>query len=87
MGKAVLGPVPVPRNEDICLYPDKPLSSSKWSVFDLTGRLLASKKFGREPRPCWGTAFLPPGVYVVRLELVYADGDSGTTWQKVLVSK
>jgi hypothetical protein len=69
------------------LYPDKPLLSSKWSILDLTGKSLARPVFGQEARSCWNTTGLPPGIYVVKLELVYEDGTAGTTWQKVLVSK
>jgi hypothetical protein len=87
MGKAVLGPVPVPRNGNLCLYPDKPLVSSQWDVYNFVGESVAHTAFGSETRPCWNTSGISPGLYSVRLKLAYLDGTTGTTWQKVLVSK
>jgi hypothetical protein len=87
MGKAVLGPVPIKRNGYLCLYPEKPLVSSAWDVYNLVGQSIARVDFGAEGRSCWNTAGIPPGIYIVKLKLNYMDGTTGTTWQKVLVSK
>jgi hypothetical protein len=87
MGKAVVGPVPVSRGGNICLYPEKPIAGSQWDVFDLVGESIASMNIGAGAQPCWNTTSVPPGIYIIRLKLSYSDGTAGTTWQKVLVTR
>jgi len=88
IGNALLGPVPVPRGGNLCLFPDKPISTVQWDVFNLYGEVAA--RFivtALSSQPCWSTIGVPPGMYIVRLKLSYGDGTAGTAWQKVVVSR
>jgi hypothetical protein len=85
LGKSVLAPVPVKAGGSVCLYPDAPIASSHLDVFDLMGESLKSLNFAGG-QPCWNTAGMGAGIYAVRMKLVYADGRSGTFWQKIIVA-
>jgi hypothetical protein len=85
MGKPVLCPVPVPRNGNLCLFPDKPYQTSHWDVYDWVGVSIASLNFGGG-NACWNVQGVPPGIYIVRIKMTYLDGSSSTTWQKIVVS-
>jgi len=87
MGKAVLGPVPVPKGGNLCLFPDKPTSAVQWDVFDMYGEVIAHLNITEAGQPCWSTNGVSPGIYIVRLKLTYSDGTAGTTWQKVVVAR
>ena len=85
MGKPILGPVPCPRNSKLCLFPDKPALSSQWDVYDWVGVSIASLNFGTS-NACWNVTGIPPGIYIVRIKMIYLDGSASTTWQKIVVS-
>jgi len=87
LGKTVLGPVPLPRGGNLCLFPDKPVSGSQWDVFDMVAESIASVSFSGSAQACWNTAGVPPGIYIARVKLTYSDGTSGTIWQKILVTR
>jgi hypothetical protein len=63
------------------------LYSSQWDIYDFVGESVAHVTFGDEAKACWNTKGLPPGLYMVRLNLTYVDGLVVKTWQKVMVSK
>ncbi len=85
-GNPVLCPVPVSRNGNLCLFPDKPILSSHWDVYDWIGVSIASLNFGSN-QGCWNVGNLPPGIYIVRIKVIYPDGSGQTNWQKVVVSR
>jgi hypothetical protein len=87
LGKAVLAPVPAPRGTPVCLYPDAPIVSSHWDIFNFVGESVASLDFGATAQDCWDTAGVAPGLYLVRLKIVYADGSTQTSWHKVVVTQ
>jgi hypothetical protein len=81
----VLAPMPVKKGEKVCLYADRVFSSCKWDVYNLVGVSLKHFATTRLEESCMPTVELAPGVYVVRLSLVYPDGVETTTFKKVLV--
>ncbi len=85
LGKTVLAPVPVHSGEKICLYPDRAIAGSHWEVYNFTGESLANLDFNGFPKNCWDTTGVAPGVYLVRLEVDYADGTASIDWKKILV--
>jgi hypothetical protein len=87
LGRAVLGPVPVPRGGNLCLFPDKPINSTVWDVYNLKGEFVAHLEINSTSQPCWTTVGVPPGLYLVRLNLTYSDGTTGTVWQKVVLAR
>ena len=87
MSKAVVGPVPVPRGGNLCLFPDKPTTETQWDVYNLDGEFVAHLDITAATQPCWSTTGVPAGIYIVRMKLFYSDGTVGTTWQKVVLSR
>jgi len=87
LGKTVLAPVPVPRNGNLTLHSDRPLYSSQWDIYDLIGESVDHAYFGPGTQAFWVTTGVPPGLYAIRLKLVYLDKVEDTIWQKVLLSK
>jgi photosystem II stability/assembly factor-like uncharacterized protein len=85
LGQAVLAPVPVSKGGSICLYPDKPIQSSQWDVFNFVGQSQASLSFSTAFNNCWNTTGVGAGVYLARVKLVYADGTLKTLWQKIVI--
>jgi hypothetical protein len=70
----------------ICLFPDSPIASSHWDVFNFAGEAVISLDFGGV-EPCWNTAGIGAGIYAVRLKLDYLDGRRATVWQKIIVTR
>ena len=87
MGKVVLGPVPVPHGGNLCLFPDKPTTETVWDVYNLSGEFVKHLDILGVTQPCWTTTNVPPGIYVIRMKLTYADGTAGTSWQKVVLAR
>lgn len=79
-----MAPVPAKKGESFCLYPDEPIGSSHWEVFNVLGVSIGSHDF-TAPSACWNTAEMAPGVYFVRLKLKYFDGRETAFWKKVVV--
>jgi xanthomonalisin len=86
LGRAVLAPVPVSKGGTICLYPDRPIQSSQWDVFNFVGESQASLSFSTAFNNCWNTAGMGAGVYMVRVKLVYADSTDATLWKKIVIT-
>ena len=84
----VLGPNPAPRTQPICLYPDKPVNGSEWDIFNFVGENLVHMGYSGPAPECFtpSTYNLPPGLYLVRLKLVYADGTRNEVWKKLVLS-
>lgn len=87
MGKAVLAPVPASRGTAVCLYPDSPLLSSQWNIYNFVGESVASLSFGSSASNCWDTTGVAPGLYLVKLKLTYTDGTVKSDWHKVVVTQ
>lgn len=68
------------------MYPDKPIQSCQWDVYDWIGASIASLNFNGN-NACWNVSGVPPGIYIVRIKVIYRDGDTGTTWQKIVVAR
>jgi len=81
----VLAPVPVAPGQPMCLHFDGPPRSSRWTIYNVAGQAVATLAFGGEPGQCWQTSGVAPGVYLVRVDVDYADGHKGGRWQKVVV--
>jgi subtilase family serine protease len=86
LGQAVLAPVPVSKGDTICLYPDRPIQSSQWDVFNFVGESQASLSFSTAFNNCWNTTGMGAGVYMVRVKMVYADGTNTTLWKKIVIT-
>jgi hypothetical protein len=85
LGKVVLAPVPVQAGSPVCLYPDNPIASSQWDIFNVLAESVASLSFNSPSDNCWNTTGVAPGLYFVRLKITYADGHSMTQWRKVII--
>ncbi len=85
-GQPILAPVPVPKGGTICLYPDRPIQSSQWDVFNFIGESQASISFSSGLNDCWNTAGTAAGVYLVRVKLDYADNTKATIWKKIVIT-
>jgi hypothetical protein len=85
----VLGPVPVPPNGTLCLYPDRPISGGQWGLYNFVGEILTDLTLTGTGTNCMnlGALHIPPGLYLARVDLKYQDGTTGITWKKVVVSK
>ncbi len=85
-GQAILAPVPVSKGGTICLYPDKPIQSSQWDVFNFVRESKATLTFSSGLNDCWNTTGTAAGVYLVRVKMVYADGTKATIWKKIVIT-
>jgi hypothetical protein len=86
LGKALLAPVPILKGNNLCLYPDKPLSGSQWEIFNFVGESQGSVIFSTGLNNCWNTSNVGPGVYLIKVILNYSDGTSATFWKKIIVA-
>ena len=80
-----LGPQPIKRGSDLCLYLPKPLLSSNWLVFNAGLNLVSKNAFGAENNQCIPTAGLAAGVYFATLTVTYADGSTEKKTQKISI--
>jgi hypothetical protein len=85
LGRSLLAPVPLHRNEALCLYADGAPSSSTWNIYDVAGERVASLGFGSQAGGCWNSGSLAPGVYFIRLHFMMMDGATENRWQKIAV--
>jgi len=81
----VLAPVPVDQGDKVCLYPDAPISGSKWGIYTVMGTSVGNWSFSDSLNNCWDTTGFAPGLYIVKLTLTYIDGHETTAWKKVIV--
>jgi len=82
----VLAPVPAKKGENICLYPDTPISSSRWGIYTVMGVSVANLSFATPNGHCWDTSGYAPGLYFIKLKLTYSDGREAQAWKKVMVT-
>jgi len=87
MGMVVLGPVPVPRGGNAYIFPDKPITACTLDIFDLVGEIEAHVPFSGTGQPVWNTGNIAPGIYIAIIKVNYVDGTTGTTTQKIVVSR
>jgi len=87
MGHPVLGPVPVSRGRNCYLFPDKPINACTLDVFDLVGEIEAKVTFNGSGQPVWNVGSIAPGIYIAVIKVNYTDGISGTTTQKIVISR
>jgi hypothetical protein len=87
LGKVVLGPVPVARGGIAYIFPDKPISACTLEVYDLVAEIAATATFNGSSQPVWNVGNLSPGVYIAIIKVTYLDGSTGTTHQKMVVSR
>jgi hypothetical protein len=86
LGKSVLAPVPARQGRPVCLYFEKAPQNSDWQVYDLAGGLVAHEHFHAEFQQCWDTGKDAPGIYFVRLHLLFADGTDKIVLQKIALT-
>ena len=79
--------MPLRTGDNLCLYPEKPLASSHWEIFNLMGESIAKLSFDTGNSDCWSTAGVAPGVYLVRMKLVYADGHIETVRKRIVIRR
>jgi hypothetical protein len=87
IGKVVLGPVPIPRGGNVYLFPDKPINAATLEIFDLIGEIEARVTYIGSDQLVWNTGNIAPGVYMAIIKVDYTDGTTGTTTQKIVVSR
>jgi hypothetical protein len=87
MGHPVLGPVPVPRGGTCYIFPDKPITACNLDIFDLVGEIEAHVAYSGSGEPVWNTGNIAPGIYVAVIKTNYVDGTTGTTTQKIVISR
>jgi len=83
-GRLILAPVPVRQGGSLALYTDRQPASSRWKVYDIAGELAASLELSG-PLASFSTKRLAPGIYLVQLDVEYADGSRRSAVQKVAV--
>ena len=87
LGKVVLAPMPLRTGDNLCLYPEKPLASSHWEIFNLMGESIAKLSFDTGYSDCWPTQGVAPGIYLVRMKLTYADGHTETVSKRIVIRR
>lgn len=80
VGKPVLGPVPVPKGQPLCLYFDQARNSVGLELYNMAGERVGSYAFTGTTADCVPTGPFAPGVYFARIT---ADGQD--TWQKIII--
>lgn len=85
LGKLVLAPVPAHRGGKMGLYFPKTPVSSSWQIFNLTGQKVSTLSFQGPTGHDWDTSDTAPGVYLVDVNVVYADGTTAQAWLKAVV--
>jgi phospholipase C len=83
--KTAFGPVPAHKGTPVCVFYERPVTSSHWDVYNLAGSKVSSLDFGTEPNPCWDSSAVAPGIYMIRSALKFPDGSSKTVWNKVII--
>lgn len=86
MNQTVVAPVPAHAGDRVCLYFDKPAISSSWDVFNMAGERVSQLTFTGDNGNCWDTRGAPPGVYLMRIRVNYADGTSAQVMKKEVLA-
>jgi hypothetical protein len=84
MGTLSLGPNVAQDGQPICLFLNKPVLSSQWTIYDIAGELVASLSFGSE-EACWSHPGIASGLYLVRVRVNYQDGTTADKIFKVII--
>jgi hypothetical protein len=69
----------------LCAYFNQAPASTKWQVYNVAGQLVSEAGFGSPYDQCLNTASLAPGVYIVRMDRMEADGSENVVTQKVAI--
>ncbi len=85
LGQLVLAPVPAHRGGKVLLYFDKPPASSSWQIFNLAGQKVSQLSFQGTADHTWDTSGTSPGIYLIQLDVTYADGTTALVWRKVVI--
>jgi hypothetical protein len=85
LGKPVLAPVPAKRGEKVCLFFTHAPVSSTMEVYNVAGEKLGRVGVNNVSGHEWDTSNAAPGVYFVKIDIVYADATSETIWRKAIV--
>jgi kumamolisin len=85
-GQLLLAPVPVRQGGPLALYTDKPPAKSHWRIYDIAGELVVTLNFSGA-LASFSTQRLAPGIYLVQLDVEYADGSKRSALQKVAVTR
>lgn len=83
----LLAPNPLRSGSELALYPHLPVKSSHWEVYRVDLRRIATMDFGAEYPQTWRTEGVAPGLYFIRLAVVYQNGSQRTAVHKVLVTR
>jgi hypothetical protein len=73
-GQLILAPVPAHQGGQVILFFDKTPASSQWEIFNVAGERVATLSFTGPSNHFWDTSGAAPGLYFVRIQIVYADG-------------
>lgn len=71
-------PNKIGKDHTVCQMTGKPVHQSRWKVFDVSGEIVRSLDFRGDQYPCWKPEGLASGLYIVKVDLVYDDGTSGS---------
>jgi hypothetical protein len=74
LNRLQLAPIPCRIGQPLCLYFDRAPASCVWEVFNTGNDKVADLSFGAGYAQCWTDPKLAPGMYFVRLSVVYQDG-------------
>jgi hypothetical protein len=84
-GKPVLAPVPATRGTKVCMFYTKAPTSSEMEIYNSNGEKLGKVSTVDLNNHCWDTKNAAPGIYFVKIVVVYADGKKETIWRKAVV--
>ena len=84
LGKLTLAPNIAGNDQPICLFLDSPVASSQWDVYDMAGEGVTQLIFGSE-EACWDHKGLASGLYLIRVQGVYLDGQNFDKTFKVVI--
>jgi hypothetical protein len=85
LGKPIVAPQPARRGDKMCLYFTQAPSTSIMEIYNLSGEKIGSVSTQGADGHCWDTTNAAPGVYFVKINIVYADGKKETIWRKVVI--
>ena len=81
-----VGPVPSRPGQSLCVLLPQAPRQSRWDVYSIDGRPVASVEFSGQASQCWSdTASLATGVYIVKLANTWADGSQESAVQKLVI--
>jgi hypothetical protein len=83
----VLYPNPVVGGGMVNLQLDKPAQSVRWKVYDVAGELITRLGFGGGPTLVFDSSKLASGLYLVFIDVTYADGTTNPYHFHLLVEK